>query len=552
MEVWNDVFLFNSAYRRFEVGRISFDNLIRHVEWGASPMQGERRRYVVPGFCDIHMHIESSMMNPTEFSHASIIHGTTTIVSDCHEVANVFGLEGLESFMRFPVVNDTFYAVPSSVPASSSALETSGGAFDAYEAEKLCENKKIIALGEVMNAQDLFSSEDNRTKRIINVMRQKRPDCPLEGHCPDLSGALLDDFLASGVNSDHTSQTPASIREKSAKGMFLEIQYKSLSAENLKALSEIPGYFSFCTDDVLPDVLAAEGHLDRVLRKAIGLGMKPEEVVYAATTSPAMRMRLYDRGVLAPGKLADFVVLDDLQTLSIAQVYKQGRLVFDRERGLLVHQSLPEIPSSVLHSINRKPVVAEDFIPRCPDGKRNIMTIKHTPHSTMTEIGHKEVEVKDGTVPLEGLNIIASVERYGHQEPISVSLLEGGLTRRGAICSSWAHDSHNLLVMATDAEFAAKAVNLVITRQGGIAAVDETGVVFLPLAYGGIVSVDTWDGLSRGVSAIRTWLKDHGYQADEEVMSFAVLALPVSPRLKVTDKGLVDVHAKRLVDWRNG
>jgi len=544
-----NVRIFDTARRCFRSGSITFSDRIESVEYSDADSNGA---YVVPGFLDIHMHIESSMMTPSLFARATLPHGTTTIVSDCHEISNVAGVKGLEAFMEEKTDNDTYFAVPSSVPASSSLLETSGGAFDGPEIEKLSENRRIIALGEVMNANDLLSDGDNRTKRIIKAFRRTRPECPLEGHIPRLMGSELERFISSGVDSDHTEQKLAGFLERLSKGVFVQLQYKGFDKEIIDNLDPCyDGHFSFCTDDVLPDVLESEGHLDRVVRKAISLGLSPERAIYAVTWSPAVRMRLFDRGWLAPGKIADIVVLDDVEKMDIRAVYKNGRLMYEKGRDYS-YSCRDLTPEYLKNSIDRAPVTPEDFILRGNHpGKGKAIVIAHQSTTTMTKKVVMDVEYdEDCILKNRDLNILASVERYGRNAPIIPVPLAGGLDRRGAICSSWAHDSHNLLVLATDAELAARAVNLVIEGQGGVACVDDSGEVFVPLGYGGIVSSEDFLSLAAGIRKVRSFLREHGYEALDEVMSFAVLALPVSPEVKVTDKGLVDVREKKIMDWR--
>lgn len=551
MTTIDNVLIFDSSAKRFRPGSISFEKNFKDIEFFDST-EDSPELYVVPGFIDIHMHIESSMLTPGLFAKAVIPHGTTTIVSDCHEISNVAGLEGLKSFMEDNTPIDVFYAIPSSVPSSSAALETSNGSFDEKQVNAIASDKRIKALGEVMNANDLFSEGDNRTKRIIRAFRKMRPELPIEGHCPRHSGSLLNAFIAAGVDSDHCEQSPASIRERLSKGMFVELQYKGFDKEVIKALDDInlDGHFSFCTDDVMPDVLLSEGHLDRVMRKAIALGMPVERVIYAATLSPAIRMRMFDRGMIAPGKKADFIIMDDIKTLSISKVYHDGECIYEKSKSFS-YDYPATMPNGIDKSIRRKPVRPDDFILRCPeDGPQRIMAVKHLSHTTMTEAEILQIDVKDGLVPMQGLNIAAQIERYGHESPIIPVPLTNGLKKPGAICSSWAHDNHNLLVLATNPELAAQAVNMVIDRQGGIAAVDNETELFLPLPYGGIVSVEPLDKLAGKTREIRKWLKSHGYEALDEIMSFAVLGLPVSPAFKVTDKGLIDVAKKQIVNWR--
>lgn len=553
MTTLRNVWIYNTAYRAFDFGEIVFDKTIEHVNRNFEG-EGKGSYAVIPGFIDIHMHIESSMTTVSEFSNAALPHGTTTVVADCHEVANVFGLEGLKAYMDLPSLLDVFYAIPSSVPATSAELETSGGSIDEAEVRELCKRTDVIALGEIMNANDLFSDGDNRTKRIIKVFKTCKPGFPIEGHCPKITGAQLSRFIASGVDSDHTEQTAESIRKKVSAGMFLEIQQKSVKKETIKALRDeyLAGKFCFCTDDVMPDILHSKGHLDAVVRQAMEFGLPVTEAIYAATYAPAMRMRLFDRGQIAPGKVADLLVIDDLETLHIKAIFKNGNLIYDSSNGLVNPTKLPDLDKKFLNSIKRKKIQESDFDLSCPNGKLDILVIEKDSATTFTKKGRQSILVKDNTFDFfaKSLNVIACVERYGKESPIKPAFLKNGLKKSGAICSSWAHDSHNLLVLATSVELAVRAVNLVIENQGGIALVDENKETFVPLTYGGIVSLEPLPKLAKRIEGVRKWLQTHGYEAKEEVMNFAVLALPVSPELKISDKGLVDVLQKRLLDWR--
>lgn len=553
MSKLENLWLYNTAYQSFDWGAITFEKTIGHVDRRFGE-DGDEGLYLIPGFIDIHMHIESSMTTPTEFSNAVLGHGTTTIVADCHEVANVFGAEGLSDYMDLSSEIDVFYAIPSSVPSTSEELETCFGSIDAQEVEQLCKREDIIALGEIMNANDLFSDQDNRTKRIIEAFKHFKKGCPIEGHCPKIEGELLSRFIASGVDSDHTHQSARSIKEKTSAGMFLEIQNKSINKETIKALSDeqLRDFFCFCTDDVMPDVLVDKGHLDAVLRNALSNGMKVEHAIYAATHTPSRRMRLFDRGQIAPGKIADFILLDDLERLHIHSVYKAGKKVYDAQTGLLDRLPVPQIDDRYLHSFNRSPVKAADFDSTLPAGDHDILVIEREETTTFTRFGKQHISTDGSSFDFNshGLSLIAAVERYGHHSPIIPAFMKNGLTKGGAICSSWAHDSHNMLVLSTSLEYAARAVNLVLENQGGIALVDDWTERFIPLRYGGIIALQTMEELAMQVKEVRTWLQEHGYKAQEEVMNFAVLALPVSPQLKISDKGLVDVVHKKLVDWK--
>jgi len=541
--------IYITALKRFIPGEIAFDEKFTSL----SPLEDvSKRDWIIPGLVDVHMHIESSMLTPTSFSIEALRHGTTTIVSDSHEIANVFGVNGLLEFMGKKAYCDVFYAIPSSVPASSGELETTGGSFDKEEVEILAKDKRIIALGEIMNANDLTDKSDNRTKRIIKAFHGLRPECPIEGHIPSrITGKDLDAFLLHGVDSDHTGHSLESVKEKLMKGIFLEFQLKSLTKELVGYLSshpELDGHYALCTDDTIVDALCFEGHLDRVVKKAISLGLSPERAIYASTYAPSVRMRLFDRGMIAPGRIADFIVTDE--SLQINEVWKGGNKVYSKDKGILIERNEDVSGDYAYSSIKRNRVSPKDFLLRTGvDGNVRIRCVTHLEKGTLTPETTLDARSKDGIINDERVNILASVERYGHQGEIIPVPLVGGMAKRGAIASSWAHDSHNMLVMATDADLAAMAVNLVIKRQGGIVALDDKEEIFAPLPYGGVVSDGDAAELAKKIKAIRAFLSEHGYRSDEEIMSFATLALPVSPYLKVTDKGLVDVKEKRIINW---
>lgn len=553
MDRIENIWIYNSADRSFHYGSFSYDERFEEVSCEASSVFSGKGECVIPGLVDCHMHIESSMLPPSSFSHVAAKHGTTTMISDCHEISNVAGVPGLKEFMHQKTVNHAFYAIPSSVPASSAELETTGGVFDAAEVRALSGEKDIICLGEVMNAKDLFSEGDNRTKRMIREFVRCFPHCPVEGHIARLSGRELDRFLSYGVSSDHTEQTVSSLLEKLSKGVFIQLQYKAITEEIISVLDGVyDGHFSLVTDDVLPDTLVYDGQLDRVVRKAIASGLSPERAVYAATYAPCNHMHLDDRGMIAPGKLADFIILEDLESFSIKEVYISGSCVYRKGEGMLVPVPETTLSSGCSSSIRRSEVKAEEFsLKAYRSGVQTITAIGHQEGSTMTLRRSVEVEVGPSLeLPLEKINILASVERYGHNAPVIPVPLVDGLSKEGAIASSWAHDSHNILVLATSPELAAEAVNEVIRLQGGIVCVDSTSLIKVPLGYGGIVSLEDPEDLAFGISAVRSWLREHGYKAIDEIMSFAVLGLPVSPEVKVTDKGLVDVKEKKIIDWR--
>ena len=267
-------------------------------------------KYMIPGLIDIHMHIESSMTIPSEFSKAAIKQGVTTVVADPHEIANVFGIEGIKEFIKSKEKLDIFYGIPSSVPSTCNDLETTGGEITVNEVEELLSYENIICLGEVMNFKDLIEDENSAINNIINISKDKK--IPLEGHCPKIDGVDLSFYIYRGVDGDHTQQSVASLEEKIRNGMFIEMQHKSMTTENIKFLVEnnLYEHFALATDDVMADKLT-KGHLNELVKEAVKLGMTIENAIYVATYTPAKRMRLFDRGTIAPGKIADFILLDE-------------------------------------------------------------------------------------------------------------------------------------------------------------------------------------------------------------------------------------------------
>ena len=532
---------------------------------GAKVIDG-RGRYMIPGLIDIHMHIESSMTYPAEFSRITLPYGVTTVVADAHEIANVFGMAGIEWFMGQKTDQDIFYAIPSSVPATNERLETSGARIGEKETKVLAENNRVLCLGEVMNFKDLTSQDDTLIKRLVRICRDgsqtgktsgkgsgPRSGMRIEGHCPRITGTDLCRFIYEGVDADHTQQTPESVLEKTDMGMFMELQYKSLTREVVETVNRFGLYenVALITDDTMPDQLL-KGQLNRILSHAVKMGMPVEKAIYCATLTPARRMHLDDRGMIAPGKLADFVLLDDLEDFQPRAVYKNGTCVYGKEQ-------VPEaddgragntiVPEAFYHSVKCSMAREEDFFLKaarpCHRVRVNVMKIQAFGTATSRVI--RELEVKDGILCWKeaGLSLAVIFERYGKNGNISYGLVEGALKRPGAIATTWSHDSHNLLVLGTCEKDMAVAQNRVVTLQGGYVAVEGgkvTAQALLPV--GGIIYDRPVEELARDLAGVRRAMRRLGYENNNEIMSMSTLALPVSPQLKLTDYGLLDVRSQ--------
>lgn len=518
-------------------------------------------KYMIPGLIDIHMHIESSMAVPLTFSRALAKNGVTTIVAEPHEIGNVFGLEGIEAMMSAardcPI--DIFFAIPSSVPATSPALETGGREINLAEVQQMLTMDRVICLGEVMNYVDVIYHPDSKSNRFIQYMKVQKPYFALEGHCPRLRGLELSRFIYSGVDSDHTEQTVEGMKERIANGMFVQIQEKSLKKEILDCLLKhgITEHFSFVTDDVMPNSLVKRGHLNYLVKKAMELGMPSELAVYAATYTAAKRMGFRDRGSIAPGKIADFILLGGLKEFAIERTYKNGREIYNAAGQAGKETQDRSFPAHFYQSVHLPMLTEEHFTVKTECRKDTvtcrILTVKSG--TTFTQEKTALVPVRHQQLAWEETPYCLAVviERHGKNRNIGYGLVGGDVITRGAVATTYAHDSHNLLVLGRNRQDMLKAANCVIEKQGGYYVVEEGKVIGkadLPVA--GILSDKPLDELGAEIDSVIGALQHLGYKHTNIIMSISTLALPVSQELKITDKGLVRVDEQRLVPLITG
>lgn len=513
-------------------------------------------KYLVPGLIDIHMHIESTMAAPLTFTRALAANGVTTIVAEPHEIGNVFGVEGIKALLsaakNCPV--DVLLAIPSSVPSTSNKLETSGSEIGVDDLDEMLKMNNVACLGEVMNYVDVVYNPDSKSNQLIKHFREKAPRLPVEGHCPRLSGLELAKFIFAGVDSDHTEQTLTGTKERISNGMFVEIQAKSLKPEIIHYLTENDLYehFALVTDDVMPDTLATRGHLNYLVKKAISLGMKPEMAIYAATYTPALRMGLRDRGSIAPGKLADFVLLDNAETFSICQTFKRGHEVFNRAAQPEPEERDQTFPPHFYHSVKLAPLGVEQFTLTAnrADGPAKCRLLTVSSSTTFTKEDFALVPVQENVLDWEATPycLAAVFERHGKNGSVGYGLVGGDVLRRGAVATTYAHDHHNLLVLGRNKRDMMIAANLVIEQQGGYYVVEDGEVIGkadLPIA--GILSDKPINQLSEEMKGVTEALQHLGYKHSNVIMSISTLSLPVSQELKLTDKGLIRVNEQRLV-----
>ena len=556
--------VFNTFTKKFEKKNVTItDDKFYYItaeefeNLEANKVVDATNQYLVPGLMDIHMHIESSMTSPAIFSKAALTHGVTTVVADAHEIANVFGMEGLETFFSQPSVMDIFYAIPSSVPSTTPELETTGGYIGVEEVKQLLQHPKVIALGEAMNFNGIVNEPDSLIRQILRAVQTERPFMPLEGHIPRVSGVELSKFLYAGLTADHTHQTPESIYEKITNGIFLELQKKSITPENIRVIVEnnFYEYVSIITDDIMADDLL-EGHLNANVRLAVFCGMPVEQAIYCTTYTPARRMGFQDRGAIASGFKADFLLLDDVESLDIAAVYKDGKIVHERGNDIGYPVEKPNFPPHFYESIQCRALISDDLRIKVNASEKAVVNvIKISEVGTFTEHVQREVSVVDGCLNWEnsGLALIVVMERYGKTGNIGYGFVENALVETGAVATTWAHDHHNLMVMGTSAVDIIAAQKQLVDIQGGY-VVTQAGKVtaVCPLPVGGIISDAPIQELGAQLKEVRQAMIALGYRNSNEIMSFSTLSLPVSPVIKITDKGMMNVRSQMMIPLVEG
>ncbi len=517
-------------------------------------------RLLVPGFIDAHMHIESSFVTPAAFARLTLPRGTTTVLADPQEIVNVAGKAALRWMIE--ASRDTeqsiYFGAPSCVP-SLPGFETAGAELSPEDIGEMLDYPNVIALGEVMDYRAVVGG-DARMRDTIAVARRK--GVILDGHCPGLSGPDLSAYLATGVDSDHTKNKPEIALEKARMGMLLMIQEKSIRPELIQALMALPLRPPLClvTDDVAPDAVVRWGHLDHIGRKAIGAGMPPLEALRALTWHPAQRLRLYDRGIVSPGKRADLLLIDSLETLRPSLVIAGGQIVA-RDGVYLGQEHVPAGAQQFAQSVQlgrfspnhfrwQLPESSENgFKDSAEDGEVNLRAIRTNSLDTFTQATGLKLPLRDGEVAWEGRTLLLAIyERYRRSGGHAFAPVLGLELKAGAIATTYSHDSHNLLVLGTSRRAMAVAANAVLEAGGGIAVVhSEEVAALLPLPVAGLLSLEPGEIVAEQVGLIRRAMEELGYQHANPFMSLATLSLPVSPALKLTDKGLIDVAQRRFV-----
>ena len=497
--------------------------------------------YILPGFIDAHVHVESSMLVPSEFARLAVVHGTVATISDPHEIANVCGMEGvnymIENGQKVPF--KFYFGAPSCVPATP--FETAGGEITAADINKLLERKEIVYLAEMMN----WPGTVNRDPLVMEkIALAKKYGKPVDGHAPGLMGDTAAKYASAGITTDHECFTKEEALDKIQLGMKIAIREGS-AAKNFEALIDLiddyPEMIMFCSDDKHPDNLAVS-HINELVARALKKGKDLFDVLRAACITPVEHYRL-DVGRLRIGDPADFIVSEDIVDFKIKQTYINGKLVSSNGKTLI-----NRVENKIINNFNASEKAHDEF--RVKSNGERVRVIEALDGQLITPAVEGEIILNDGfaesNVEADILKITV-VNRYENAAP-AVAFIKNFGIKSGAIASSVGHDSHNIIAVGVDDQSIAKAVNLLIKEKGGVAAVDKGEEMVLALPVGGIMSADDGYVVAKAYTKIDQMAKAMGSKLQSPFMTLSFMALLVIPDLKLSDKGLFDGQKFEFVD----
>lgn len=494
-------------------------------------------KLVLPGFIDAHIHLESSMVTPAEFAKAVVAHGTTTVITDPHEITNVMGIDGVEYMIQasqnLPI--DVHFMMPSCVPATE--IDESGAELDCKDIDLYLDNKKVLGLAEMMNYVGVINGDKNVLSKIVTSQAHHKK---IDGHAPELSGNDLNAYIAAGVYSDHECSTFENALEKLRKGQFIMIR-EGTAAHNLKALMPLltQQYYSRCmfaTDDKHPSDLLYGGHIDYIVKQALKNGADPIVALKTATHHAARYFLLNNKGAIASGYLADIVVVDNLEDFNVETVFKCGKLVFDGEvkdfSAPTVYEKLAEKCFDTFHL---------DSVPPSSfkvDGKLGLIGLVGGELLTRNLGTADKIDVENDILK------IACIERHKGTNHIGVGYVKGYSLKSGAVATSVAHDSHNIITVGCNDDDIAVAVNVIKDSKGGIAVVENGKIkALLELPIAGLMSDEPLTTVNEKLENAKSSAYELG--ADKSIdpfMTLSFLSLPVIPSLRITTKGVFDAE----------
>lgn len=494
-------------------------------------------KLVLPGFIDAHIHLESSMVTPAEFAKAVVAHGTTTVITDPHEITNVMGIDGVEYMIQasqnLPI--DVHFMMPSCVPATE--IDESGAELDCKDIDLYLDNKKVLGLAEMMNYVGVINGDKNVLSKIVTSQAHHKK---IDGHAPELSGNDLNAYIAAGVYSDHECSTFENALEKLRKGQFIMIR-EGTAAHNLKALMPLltQQYYSRCmfaTDDKHPSDLLYGGHIDYIVKQALKNGADPIVALKTATHHAARYFLLNNKGAIASGYLADIVVVDNLEDFNVETVFKCGKLVFDGEvkdfSAPTVDEKLAEKCYDTFHLDSVTPSSFK------VDGKLGLIGLVGGELLTRNLGTADKIDVENDILK------IACIERHKGTNHIGVGYVKGYSLKSGAVATSVAHDSHNIITVGCNDDDIAVAVNAIKDSKGGIAVVENGKIkALLELPIAGLMSDEPLTTVNEKLENAK--LSAYELGADKSIdpfMTLSFLSLPVIPSLRITTKGVFDAE----------
>lgn len=494
-------------------------------------------KLVLPGFIDAHIHLESSMVTPAEFAKAVVAHGTTTVITDPHEITNVMGIDGVEYMIQasqnLPI--DVHFMMPSCVPATE--IDESGAELDCKDIDLYLDNKKVLGLAEMMNYVGVINGDKNVLSKIVTSQAHHKK---IDGHAPELSGNDLNAYIAAGVYSDHECSTFENALEKLRKGQFIMIR-EGTAAHNLKALMPLltQQYYSRCmfaTDDKHPSDLLYGGHIDYIVKQALKNGADPIVALKTATHHAARYFLLNNKGAIASGYLADIVVVDNLEDFNVETVFKRGKLVFDGEVKDFSAPTVDEkLAEKCFDTFHLDSVTPSSFK---VDGKLGLIGL------VGGELLTRNLGIADKIDEENDILKIACIERHKGTNHIGVGYVKGYSLKSGAVATSVAHDSHNIITVGCNDDDIAVAVNAIKDSKGGIAVVENGKIkALLELPIAGLMSDEPLTTVNEKLENAKSSAYELG--ADKSIdpfMTLSFLSLPVIPSLRITTKGVFDAE----------
>ena len=494
-------------------------------------------KFVLPGFIDAHIHLESSMVTPAEFAKAVVAHGTTTVITDPHEITNVMGIDGVEYMIQasqnLPI--DVHFMMPSCVPATE--IDESGAELDCKDIDMYLDNKKVLGLAEMMNYVGVINGDKNVLSKIVTSQAHHKK---IDGHAPELSGNDLNAYIAAGVYSDHECSTFENALEKLRKGQFIMIR-EGTAAHNLKALMPLltQQYYSRCmfaTDDKHPSDLLYGGHIDYIVKQALKNGADPIVALKTATHHAARYFLLNNKGAIASGYLADIVVVNNLEDFNVETVFKCGKLVFDGEVKDFSAPTVDEkLAEKCFDTFHLDSVTPSSFK---VDGKLGLIGLVGGELLTRNLGTADKIDVENDILK------IACIERHKGTNHIGVGYVKGYSLKSGAVATSVAHDSHNIITVGCNDDDIAVAVNAIKDSKGGIAVVENGKIkALLELPIAGLMSDDPLTTVNEKLENAKSSAYELG--ADKSIdpfMTLSFLSLPVIPSLRITTKGVFDAE----------